>query len=282
VYRNSLSRVAAGAAVAAGLGVGLAACGGHSNNSGSGSGGSSSAVVTQAGQGARLSGTYTALDFWGWVPNGLYPSSISEIPGSNYNTNGVVKVNAKYDASSESCSSALETMGGPGYGEEAYVVDQGEDSGKTKFWAYAIYEFPSADQASSMVKDMAAKAASCANFSISNNGTSFAATLALGPVSEAEVPAADVAVDIRESITVANGQKAVGDILLSADGNVVVVESASGTATVPTEVNLTQVAQEELAAIATGEATAAADHAPSDTTSALRLPARSGKVGGVS
>jgi hypothetical protein len=266
--------MAGGAAVLA-LSMVLTACGstgGSAGGAGSGSGGASDGVVSQSGQGARLTGTYSALDVWGWLPNNLYPSNITEVPQGAFNTNSLVKVNAKYDPGSESCGTALETMGGPGYGEEAYLIDQGQDTSKGEFYAYAVYEFASASQASGLVKAMAAKVAGCGSFTVSTDNGSLPAVLGIGPSSEAQVPAANTAVDIRESVTDPNGKKAVGDVLLAADGNMVLVESASGTATIPAEVSLTKVAQEELAAIAKGEAADVAGHVPSDYTTSTAAP----------
>lgn len=268
---KNYSKITVGAVGVAALAVALTACGGASNSKGGGSGSGSGAVVVQAGQGARLSGTYSALDIWGWLPDNLYPSDIAEVPGGEYNTNSLVKVNAKYDPGSESCETALETMGGPGYGEEAYLIDQGQDTSKGEFYSYAVYEFASADQASTLVKQMAAKVAGCGSFSVSANNVSLPASLALGPSSEAQVPAANAAVDVRESVTDPNGKKAVGDVLFAAEGNMVLVESASGTARVPAEVSLTKVAQAELTAIAKGEAADVAGHVPSDYTTSTAV-----------
>jgi len=280
VYSKTFSKLIAGSAGAVVLASALAACGGSSNNNGkgSGSGGASSGVVTQAGQGARLTGTYSALDFLGFLPNGLYPSDITELSGGSYNTDTLVEVNAKYSAATESCSTALATMGAPGYGEEAYLIDQGQNTSASTYYAYAVYEFATAAQASELVTAMAAKAVACGSFTATENGVSLPASFSIGPNSEATVPAANTAVDIRETVT-NNGQKAVGDILFAADGNVVMVESASGTGTVPAEVSLTTVAQEELTALAKGEATDVSEGIAPDYTTPTSAPSAPGSSG---
>lgn len=270
MYVKHLSRVAAGAAVAVALSVGLSACGSHSNTSksngaGAGAGGP---VVAQAGQGARLSGTYSADDFWNWVPSTLFPSSLTQVPDGEYKTGTVVRVNDQYDLSSMSCTDALQKFGGPGFGEEAYLLDEGQNSGGSALYEYAVYEFASADQASQFVQAAAAKFSSCGTFSVQGNPV----TLGLGSASETNVPAADAVADLRESATI-NGSKLASDMVVSADGNVVLLEAGTANnGTTPNLVNLDQVSQATLAAFAAAEAQAVADHAPSDVTTSTAAP----------
>lgn len=283
---KQLSRKAAGAAVAFGLVAGLAACG-TSRGSGSGSGGGagagqSGAVVSQAGQGARLSGTYSAEDFWNWVPGNLFPSSITQVPGGEYKTGDVVSPDNKYNLSSLSCADVLQNAGGPGFGEEAYLIDQGQSADGTQFYAYAVYEFASADQASAYVKALAAKYQGCGNFSVQTANGAMNVGLGLGSASETKVPAADVVADLRQSATV-NGKKLVSDQVVSADGNVVLFESAtSNTGAVPDAVDLDQVSQATLQAFAAAEAKAVADHRPADYTTSTAAPTLppSDRIGG--
>lgn len=277
MYVKGFSRVAAGAAVAVALGVGLSACGSHSSNSGgggAGSGGDSSgSVVIQSGQGARLTGTYSALDIFGWVPASMYPSDITGASGGMFNTNSVVRVNSKYDLASVSCSDLLVNTGGPGFGEEAYLIDQGQNSAHTAYYAYAVYEFPTADQATGYVKGMAAAFGRCSSFSAqSSSGGSLQVTMGAGSRSEENIPAADAVVDLRQSAT--NGGKTVaGDLVVSADGNIVLVESAtSTTGSVPTEVNLDSLSQQMFTAFATQEAKWVSGHVPSDYTTSTAAP----------
>ena len=261
MYVKHFSRVAAGAAVAVALGVGLSACGssGHSSKGGGGSGSASSPVVEQAGQGARLSGNPTGLDLWGWVPDNMYPSDISEIPGGAYNTDNTVKVNTAHDLATESCTEVLGTAGGPGYGEESYMIDQGSNSAETLYFTYGAAVYPTAADATAYIKEMAVRFAACGKFTASANGTSFPASTAVGPRSEAAAVAdADAAVDLRETAQ-NNGGTAVGDLLIAADGNTVVFETESSTTgSLPNVVSLPKLADTLIAAFAQGEAQEAA------------------------
>lgn len=287
MYVKGFSRVAAGAAVAVALGAGLTACGSHSSNSGgsgAGSGGNSGSVVVQSGQGARLTGTYSALDIYGWVPTSMYPSDITGLSGGMYNTDSLVHVNSKYDLASVSCSDLLVNTSGPGFGEEAYLIDQGANSAQTAFYAYAVYEFPDADQAAAYVRGMAAAFGRCSSFSAqSSSGGSLQVSMGLGPRSEENVPAADAVVDLRQS-AVNQGKTVAGDLVVSADGNIVLVESATSTTNaVPTEVNLDSLSQEMFTAFAAQEAKWVAGHVPSDYTTSTAAPSLppAGRIGGV-
>lgn len=275
MYINKRSRVAVGAAVAVVLGAGLSACGnsGHSSNNGGGGGSNSSgAVVAQAGQGARLSGTYSSEDFWNWVPDNLFPSSLTQVPGGEYKSQ-VVTPDNKYDISSMSCTDFLQNAGGPGFGEEAYMIDQGQNSDASQLYSYAVYEYASPQQATAMVKATVAKYQSCANFSVqAQNGVSVPVSLSLGSASETQVPAADEVADLRQSVTI-NGKTLVADFVYAADGNVVLVEAGtSNSGQLANMVNLDQVSQATLEAFAAGEAKAVADHQPSDYTTSTAQP----------
>jgi hypothetical protein len=190
-----------------------------------------------------------------------------------YNTDSLVKVNSKYDLSSVSCSDLLVNTSGPGFGEEAYFIDQGANSAQTAFYAYAVYEFPSADQATAYVKGMASAFKRCSSFSAqSSAGGTLQVSMGLGPRSEENVPAANAVVDLRQSAT-SGGKKISGDLVVSTDGNIVVVESAtSTTGGVQTEVNLDSLSQELFTTFAAQEAKWVAGHVPSDYTTSTAAP----------
>ncbi|MBR7837189.1 sensor domain-containing protein [Actinospica durhamensis] len=248
--------MAALSAGTAALVVVLSACGGGSRVSPiSGGAASSSAVVVQAGQGARLSAVVSGTDLWNWVPSNLYPSDIYQVPDTQYSTANQTAAVTKYSLSTESCGDLLSSAGGPGYGEVAYIYDEGANEAQTQVYAYGAYVFASADQASAYVKELAAKFASCASFSMSANGSTLNVTMSLGDHAEAAgVSAADTAADLREKVAV-NGKTVMGDLLLAADGNVVVLEERSGgNGVLPTAVDLSKVADAMLAAFAQGEA----------------------------
>lgn len=257
---KNTKKIIAGSASAVLLVGALAACGGGGSNN---KGGSGSGSATQAGQGARLTGTYSAADFWAWVPNGMYPSNISETPDGSYTTGHVVKVNAQYAWSSMSCDQALEESGGPGFGEEAYGLDQGETSSKTEDFAYGYYEFPSAADAAAFVQAAGAKYSECGNFTVTNNGSSVPISMSVG--SAPSVPAANATVDLRQTATV-NGKEVVAEFVVSADGNVVVFAESAGNGSIPTQVSNATVVEQMLTAFAAGEASDVANHTPSDYT----------------
>ncbi|HTJ72799.1 MAG TPA: hypothetical protein VL551_34995 [Actinospica sp.] len=249
----------------------LAACGGGGSNSDSknGGSGSSSAVVTQAGSGARLAGTRTADQFYAWVPSGLYPSDVNEVPDGLYTTGSKIAVNAKYSAASASCETLLDYTSGPGFGESAYIIDQGEDSAKKNSYSYGVYEFSTAAQATEFVKELSARFTACASFTYTNNGTSAPVTMADGPVSEAsEVASGNTVAVLRASMTF-NGKSIAGDYVFAADGNVVVfANSFSTTGAVSTAVDNAKVVQEILTAFTSGEASAGSSAGASGAASA--------------
>lgn len=252
---RQFTKIAVAAAGAVSLALTLAACG-NSGSSKSGNGSGTSAVVNQAGSGTRLSGTHTADEFYSWVPSAMYPSNVSSIPEGFYSTGSKIAVNGKYaDVASASCSTILDYTSGPGFGEEAYFIDQGEDSAAQNSYAYGMYEFNSAAQASNLVDELAAKFASCGSFTYSNSsGASAPVTMTVGARSEAaEVTSANTAVDLRLTLTY-KGKTDVGDYVFAADGNVVVfATSASTTGTVSTAVDNAKVVQETLAAFTSAE-----------------------------
>jgi hypothetical protein len=228
-------------------------------------------VVVSAGRGVRLTGTYSALDIWGWVPDNLYPSSIGETPDGGYNTGSLVKVNKKNDIDSMSCTALVQNAGAPGFGEEAYLIDQGENSAQTQFYGYMVYEWPSAAQATAFVKDMAARFASCGSFTANYDGASLLVSVSVGPNSAAQVPAADAVVDLRESAK-NKGKTALGEFVVSADGNVVLIETdSSATGSLPSTVSLSQLSQTLLDDFAKQEAKWVSGHVPSDYTTSTAV-----------
>jgi hypothetical protein len=244
------------------LAASLAACGGGGSSSKAGSG---SGSATEAGQGARLTGTYSAADFWAWVPNGMYPSSITASPDGSFTTGHVVKANAQYQWSALSCDQALQESGGPGFGEEAYGLDQGENSSKTEDFAYGYYEFADASDAAAFVQAAGAKYSGCGSFTSTDSGSNVPVTLSVG--SAPDVPAANATVDLRQAATV-KGKQVVAEFVVSADGNLVVFSESAGNNSLPAEVSNATVVQQILTAFAAGEASDVANHVPSDYTTA--------------
>ena len=253
---RKFTKIAAATAGAVSLAVTVAACGSSSGGSKGSGGSSTTTVVTQAGTGARLTGTYGASTLWKWVPNGMYPSDVSETPSGAYTTGTTIKVNAKYSAASASCNTLIDMTSGPGFGEQAYLIDQGENSAKTVSYSYGAYEFTTAAQASGFVKELAARFASCGSFTYSNSqGASAPVTMGDGPSTQAaaEVTSGNTIADLRASLTY-KGKTNVGDYVFAADGNVVVfANSFTTTGAVDTAVDNAKVVQEILAAFTTGE-----------------------------
>ena len=245
---------AAASVVAAGLL--LAACGGGGSSNNKGGGSAASGVVTQTGSGARLTGTYSATAMWAWVPNSMYPSDVTEIQNGAYTTGTTIKAVSKYDASSASCSELTDFTSGPGFGEEAYLIDQGENSAKTVSYSYGAYEFATAAEATTFVKELSARFAACGSFTYTSaSGTSAPVTMSDGPSSEAaEVTSGNTIADLRASLTF-KGKTDVGDYVFAADGDVVVfANSFSINGAVDTTVDNAKVVQQILAAFTTGEA----------------------------
>jgi hypothetical protein len=275
VSTRKFTKIAAATAGAVSLAVTLAACGSSSGGSKGSGGSSTTTVVTQTGTGARLTGTYGASTLWKWVPNGMYPNDVSETPSGAYTTGTTIKVNAKYSAASASCNTLIDMTSGPGFGEQAYMIDQGENSAKTVSYSYGAYEFTTAAQASEFVKELAARFAACGSFTYSNSqGASAPVTMGDGPSTQAaaEVTSGDTIADLRASLTY-KGKTNVGDYVFAADGNVVVfANSFTTTGAVDTAVDNAKVVQEILAAFTTGETGAGSASATSPASGASWTP----------
>jgi hypothetical protein len=230
--------------------------------------------VTQAGQGARLSGIYSAQEFDAWIPSGLYPSDVTSA-GDDFSTGELVWTNSKYAWPSISCSDAVDATAAPGFGEQAYSIAQAENATAKDFYAYSVYEFKTAAEAAQFVRQAAAKFQGCGSFTYQSSNGSLPVTLSVGPSSEAsEVSSADVAVALREKL-VSNGKTVVGDIVAAADGNMVVLTDGAGS-TLPTEVDEGKLAQEILAALTTGEAQNPTPNPYSTDTASPTMPSTAG------
>ena len=253
---RQFTKIAAATAGAVSLALTLAACGSSSGSAKNVGGSSTSTVVTQTGTGARLTGTYSATALWNWVPNGMYPNDVSATPSGAYTTGTTIKVNAKYSAASASCNTLIDMTSGPGFGEQAYMIDQGENSAKTVAYSYGAYEFTTAAQASEFVKELAARFAACGSFTYTNSqGASAPVTMGDGPSTQAaaEVTSGNTIADLRASLTY-KGKTNAGDYVFAADGNVVVfANSFTTTGAVDTAVDNAKVVEQILTAFTTGE-----------------------------
>lgn len=274
---KSMSSMAALSATTAALAVVLSACGGGSRLSpvsgGAASSASSSAVVVQDGQGARLSEVVSGSELWSWEPQSEYPADLTEVADAPYSSGTATTPTSKYKIASQTCDALLSSEGGPGYGETAYVYDEGENSSQTTIYAYAAYGFATADQATAYVQALAAKFVSCGQFSESSQGQTLTVTMSLGDRSEAAaIPAANTAVDLREKVALA-GKTVSADLLVAADGNVVVIEERSAPSeTLPTEVDLSKVAQDTFTEFAQGEASGSSGAGSSGAGGASAAP----------
>ena len=272
---RQFTKILAASAGAVSLAVTLAACGSSSGSAKNVGGSSTTTVVTQTGTGARLTGTYSASTLWNWVPNGMYPSNIGATPGGAYQTGTTIKVNAKYNAASATCNTLIDDTSGPGFGEQAYMIDQGENSAKTVAYSYGAYEFTTAAQASEFVKELAARFASCGSFTYTNSqGASAPVSMGDGPSAQAaaEVTSGNTVADLRASLTY-KGKTNAGDYVFAADGNVVVfANSFTTTGSVDTVVDNAKVVQQILAAFTTGETGAGSASATSPASGASFTP----------
>jgi hypothetical protein len=267
----SLKHTAAAFGVVA-LGLTLAACGGSGNNGnpfpvkggtsaagGSGSGSSSSGgVVSQSGQGARLNATtLSGADIAADVESAdsWLPSDLKLVGSGGQNSGSAILTNSYYKIPSMSCIELGQEYGGPAFGEQAYYSNSALNSSNTAGYEWAVYEFPTAADAQSFVKDLAAKFASCGKFSGKNtSGGQVSGSYSVGPASEAQVPMADTAFDAH--VTVTASQTANADLVAAADGNIVVFGGsvALSSATLSQSPTPAAVVENILSAVGTGVA----------------------------
>lgn len=280
----SLKRATAAFGVVA-LGLSLAACGTTGNNgnplkpkggqyTGAGSGSSGSGVVSQAGRGARLdvttlSGSDIAADVessMSWLP-----SSLKLVGSGGSNSGAAILENDHYKIPSMSCIDLGQEYGGPAFGEQAYYSNSALNSNDTAGYEWAVYEFPTATDAQSFVKDLAAKFASCGQFSGKNtSGGQVSGSYTVGPTSAAQVAMADTAFDAHVQVTA--GQTAQADLVAAADGNVVVFGGpvALSSATLSQSPSAAEVVEDIMSAVAQGAADA--PPATSDVPTGTAVP----------
>ena len=271
--QHSISlKYAAAALSAVALGLSLTACGGSGNNGnpfpvkggtstagGSGSGSSSSGgVISQTGQGARLDATtLTGSDIAADVESAdsWLPSDLKLVGSGGSNSGSAILANSYYKIPSMTCIEMGQEYGGAGFGEQAYYSNSALNSDGTAGYEWAVYEFPSATDAQSFVKDMASKFASCGQFSGKNtSGGQVSGSYTVGPTSEAQVPMADTAFDAHVTVTAA--QTANADLVAASDGNIVVFGGsvALSSATLSQSPTPAAVVQDIMSAVATGVA----------------------------
>ena len=129
---TKFSKMAAGGVAAVALSFALAGCGGSSGG-GSGSGGSggsgepgstvSGGVISQTGQGTRMSGTYSAAQIQSLLPPDaeVYPSNIADVSNGQAGSGSTVKVESKYNISTMACGTFAQNLTGPGFGENTKI-----------------------------------------------------------------------------------------------------------------------------------------------------------------
>ena len=264
---TSTTRSIVGAASAVVLASALAACGssgGSSNPTGGGPGSSvSGGVISQPGQGARLSGTYSAAQLQADLPPdaAVYPSNIEDVPDGQAGSGGTVKVESKYDIATMACSTFAQNLTGPGFGENSIYLSELANTAETVAYGYAVYQFPTSAQASQFVKATASKFASCGNFSVAgSDDVTVSVSMAVGPASDAQVAAANTSVALTESIAATSSKTIYAQYVLAADGDIVIVESdASQSSPLPSSPTLASLAEAELTGLAQGEQYAAQD-----------------------
>lgn len=282
----SLKYVAAAFGVVA-LGLSLTACGGSGNNGnpfpvkggstaagGSGSGSSSSGgVVSQTGQGARLNATtLTGADIAADVESAdsWLPSDLKLVTSGGSNSGPQILANKYYDIPKMSCIELGQEYGGPAFGEQAYYSNSALNGSNSGGYEWAVYEFPTAADAQTFVKDLASKFASCGQFSGKNtSGGKVSGSYSVGPTSEAQVPMADTAFDAH--VTVTASQTANADLVAASDGNIVVFGGsvALASATLSQSPTPAAVVEDILSAVATGVADQPSPGADIPTTTAI-------------
>lgn len=283
---SSLKYGAAAVSVVA-LGLTLAACGGSGSSNpfpvkggapatagpgsapASGAAAGANGVVSQAGQGARLDTTISGADIASDVESALswLPSGFTVVISGGSNSGPQVLANKFYDIPKLSCVDLAQEYGGAGFGEQAYYSNSALSSDEKSGYEWAVYEFPSASDAQSFVKDLAAKFASCGQFSGKNDvGAQVSGTYTIGPASAAQVPLADTSFDAHVQVT--SSQTANADLVAAADGNVVVFGGpvALSSSTLPSAPSAAQVVQNIMSAIVQGAAnTPATSDVPTST-----------------
>ena len=288
---TKFSKMAAGGAAVVALSFALAGCGGSSGG-GSGSGGSggsgepgstvSGGVISQTGQGARLSGTYSAAQFQNLLPadSEVYPSNIADVSNGQAGSGNTVKVESKYDISTMACSTFAQNLTGPGFGENSIYLSELANTAETVAYGYAVYQFPTAAQASEFVKATAAKFSACGSFSVSGSGNvTVSVSMGVGSASDAQVAAANTSVALTESIAATSSKTIYAQYVFSADGDVVIVESdASQTTPLPSSPTLASLAQSELAGLAQDEQSAGAGAGSSSGAESSRADRIDGTV----
>ena len=280
------TRTIAGAASAVVLASALAACGSlgsSSNPTGGGSGSSvSGGVISQAGQGARLSGTYSAAQIQADLPPDavVYPSNIADVPDGQAGSGGTVKVESKFDISTMACGTFAQNLTGPGFGENTIYLSELANTAETVAYGYAVYQFPTAAEASAFVKATAAKFASCGSFSVAgSDNVTVSISMNVGSASDAQVAAANTSVALSESIAASSSKTIYAQFVFAADGNTVIVETdASQTSPLPSSPTLASLAQSELTGLAQDEQSAGAGAGSSSGAESSRVDRIDGTV----
>jgi len=287
--RKHLNIIAGGAAAVA-LSLSLAGCGGSSGG-GSGSGGSegsdepgstvSGGVISQTGQGTRMSGTYSAAQIQSLLPpdTEVYPSNIEDVSNGQAGSGSTVKVESKYNIATMACGTFAENLTGPGFGENSIYLSELANTAETVAYGYAVYQFPTAGQATEFVKATAAKFASCGNFSVTSDNVTVAISMNVGSASGAQVAAANTSVALSESIAAGGSKTIYAQYVFAADGNTVIVETdASQSSPLPSSPTLASLAHSELTGLAQDEQSAGAGAGSSSGAESSRVDRIAGTV----
>jgi hypothetical protein len=273
--------IIAGGAAAVAFSLSLAGCGGSSGGS-AGSGSTvSGGVISQTGEGKRMSGTYSAAQIQSLLPPdaAVYPSNIEDVSNGQAGSGNTVKVESKYDIATMACGTFAENLTGPGFGENSIYLSELADTALTVAYGYAVYQFPTAAGASEFVKETAAKFASCGNFSVTSDNVTVSVSMDVGSASDARVAAANTSVALTESIAATSSKTIYAQYVFAADGDTVIVETdASQTSPLPSSPTLASLAQSELAGLAQDEQSAGAGAGSSSGAESSRVDRIAGTV----
>lgn len=127
---------------------------------------------------------------------------------------------AQFAASDDDCDGLLTNYGSPGWGEESYATELGQNLDQTDQVVIVVYQFGSDAAASGFYGSVASAWSQCGRFLYADQG--YSATVTLSAESVAAVSGASKQVDLRESSSV-DGEASVIDFVTALDGDAVVM-----------------------------------------------------------
>jgi hypothetical protein len=138
---------------------------------------------------------------------------------------GLVGKRAQFTASADDCDSVLTNFGSPGWGEESYATELGQNASQTDQVVIVVYQFGSDAAASGFYGSVASAWSQCGTFLYSDQG--YSARVTLSANAAPEVSGASKSADLRESSLV-GGEASRIDFVTALDGDAVVMSVPIG------------------------------------------------------